>query len=286
MSFIAIVGAGAIGGALAHRLALRDRVRRVRLIDPEGRIAEGKALDIAQSSPVDGSSTQTSGAAALEAAAGADAVVIADAAGGGGEFAGEPGLALVRRIAAVEQDAPLIFAGAGQRELMARTIGELHVGRRRVIGSAPGALEAAVRALTALEVNGTGAEVHLIVAGVPPNAALVAWEEATIGGQPVSAAVPPHRLVAISAMLPSLWPPGPQALASAAARVVEAVAHGSRRRFSCFVSPDAPGSSRVVGFPATLGRRGVERVLRPTLSRQEQTLLENAENGDHPPLFR
>ena len=57
MSFIAIVGAGAIGGALAQRLAARGRVREVRLIDDQGSVAQGKALDIQQSGAVDGFTT-------------------------------------------------------------------------------------------------------------------------------------------------------------------------------------------------------------------------------------
>jgi len=35
MTFIAIVGAGALGGTLAHRLAARGRVNEVRLIDEQ-----------------------------------------------------------------------------------------------------------------------------------------------------------------------------------------------------------------------------------------------------------
>nr|MBA3891848.1 hypothetical protein [Gemmatimonadaceae bacterium] len=218
MSFIAVLGAGSAGGALAYRLASRNRVREVRLIDPDGRIAQGKALDIQQSSPIEGFGTRVSGAENLEAAIGADAIVIADMARDDGEHAGEAGLALIRRIAAMEPAAPLVFAGATQRELMARTVTELRVERRRVIGSAPGALESAVRALVALELNGTGVEVRLLVVGVPPHAAVVGWEEATAFGQPVRALVPPHTLAAISARLTALWPPGAQALASAASR--------------------------------------------------------------------
>ena len=60
MSTVAIIGAGPIGGALAQAVARRGRVGEVRLIDPEGRIAEGKALDILQSSPVEPFTTQTS----------------------------------------------------------------------------------------------------------------------------------------------------------------------------------------------------------------------------------
>ena len=80
MSFIAIVGAGAIGGALAQRLASRGRVGEVRLIDEQASVAQGKALDIQQSGAVDGFTHPAElPPAAIGAAAGAAAVVIADA---------------------------------------------------------------------------------------------------------------------------------------------------------------------------------------------------------------
>jgi malate dehydrogenase len=273
VSFIAIVGSGPIGGALAHKLAGRDRVSEVRLIDPEGRVAEGKALDIRQSSPIEGFSTRVTSSTVVAAAAGASVVVVADQANGEGEYAGETGLALMRQLAAIEADAPIVCAGAAQRELIARAIGELHYNRARLVGSAPGALESALRALAGLAVDGSGVEVSLRVIGVPPGSAVVAWEEATAFGQPISASLTPHEISALSARIPRLWPPAAYALASAASRVVEALANGSRRRFSCFV-----GLSRtqVAAMPVELSRDGVRRVLEPALTRQERTLFENA----------
>jgi malate dehydrogenase len=277
MSFIAIVGAGALGGALAQRLASRGRVGAIRLIDEQGSVARGKALDIQQSGAVDGFTTSLGASDSIDAAAGAAAIVLADAAAGDVEHAGEAGLALVRRLASIEQSAPLIFAGTSQRLLIARAASELRLGRRRLMGSAPTALEGAVRALAALDADASGVEIQLRVVGVPPDAAVVAWEEATAFGQPISAVLPPHRLAAISARLPKLWPLGPFALASAAARVAEAAAAGSRRRYSCFVCVgEAEMPAAVLAMPVEIGRSGVVRVLRPSLTRQEQTLLDNA----------
>ena len=57
----------------------------------------------------------------------------------------------------------------------------------------------------------------------------------------------------------------------------DAVAQGSRRRFSCFVCVgEGEMPAAVLAMPVELGRRGVVRVLRPSLTRQEQTLLDNA----------
>ena len=78
MSTVAIVGAGPLGGALTDALARRSRVAEVRLIDPQGRIAEGKALDILQSSPVEQFSARVTSGTTFTAAAGADVIVFAD----------------------------------------------------------------------------------------------------------------------------------------------------------------------------------------------------------------
>jgi malate/lactate dehydrogenase len=87
----------------------------------------------------------------------------------------------------------------------------------------------------------------------------------------------PHAIAGLVARIPGLWPPGPYALAAAAARVVEAIALGSRRRFSCFVAIEAgPLRAAVGAMPVELGPRGVVRVLEPALTRQEKTALDNA----------
>ena len=222
MGFIAIVGSGALGGAVAHALAERDRVPEVRLVDPSGTIARGKALDIQQSAPIDAFTVRLTSGEALESAVGADAIVIADAADGG-EHGGEAGLALVRQLVRAGSTSPFVFAGAGQGDLIKRSITELHLPRSRVIGSAPLALESALRAMTALALDGSGADVALQIVGAPPRGAVVAWEEASAFGQPLSSQLPAHTIASLNARIPSLWPPGPYALGAAAARVIEGI---------------------------------------------------------------
>src|SRR3954469_7579616 len=124
MSFVAIIGSGALGGSVAHKLAARGRVAEVRLIDSEERIAQGKALDILQSAPIESFATRLVGLGSLAAVAGAAAIVLADQATGDGEPTGEAGLAPLRQISAMESRAPIVFAGASQRELMGRAARE------------------------------------------------------------------------------------------------------------------------------------------------------------------
>src|SRR6478672_9021660 len=109
MHEVAIVGAGELGGALAHVLARRDAARTIRLIDDKGRVAEGKALDIAQAAPVEGFATTVSGSTELTAAGGADIIIVADRFGAG-EWNGEEGLHLVVRLGGIAPAAVILCA--------------------------------------------------------------------------------------------------------------------------------------------------------------------------------
>lgn len=276
MSTVAIIGAGPLGGALARSLAGRSRVGEVRLIDPEGRVAEGKALDILQSSPIEPFNTRVTAATSYGAAAGADAIILADLVSGG-EIAGEPGLALLRQLARMESTAPFLFAGGLQRELMTRAIAELHLAPRRLLGSAPLALESAVRAVTGALMDASPADLSIGVAGVPPRDAVIGWDAATAFNRPIADVLAPHHLSSLTRRLPALWPPQPYTLASAATRVAEALVEGSRRRYTCFAAIDVTGAGRdmIAAVPVEIVKGGIGKALEPALSRHERTAFEN-----------
>ncbi len=61
MTKISLIGAGQIGGTLAHLIGIKELVNEVVLFDVASGIAKGKALDIAQSSSVDGFNVKFSG---------------------------------------------------------------------------------------------------------------------------------------------------------------------------------------------------------------------------------
>ena len=61
MTKISLIGAGQIGGTLAHLIGTKELVNEVVLFDVVDGIAKGKALDIAQSSSVDGFNVKFSG---------------------------------------------------------------------------------------------------------------------------------------------------------------------------------------------------------------------------------
>lgn len=275
MASVAIIGAGPLGGALASTLAHHGRAAEVRLIDPAGRVAEGKALDILQSSPVERFSVRVTSAVDYAAAAGADVIAFADLATDG-DIAGESGLAIVRHVARIDSAAPLLFCGP-QIELMRRTIAELHVARGRVVGSAALALESAVEAIAAALMDASPKDLAIGIAGVPPADVVIGWDAATAFNQPIAHVLPAHQLASLSSRIAGLWPPGPYALASAAARIADALAFGTRRRFTCFAAVDVVGAGRglIAAVPVEIRKGEIGAVLDPALSRHERTVFEN-----------
>ena len=72
---ITLIGSGQIGGTLAHLIALKE-LGDVVLFDVAAGIAKGKALDIAQSSPVDGFNINLSGTDNYEDTKNSDVIII------------------------------------------------------------------------------------------------------------------------------------------------------------------------------------------------------------------
>jgi malate dehydrogenase len=277
MDEVVIIGAGELGGALAHALARRDIARAIRLVDETGRVAAGKALDIAQAAPIERFATELSGSADVSAAAGAAIVVLADRVGKG-EWQGEDGLMLLKRLAHIAAGAVVICAGSSQRELVERGVRELHMTRARLLGSAPEALAAAARAIVALETNGSPGDVALTVLGVPPAQMVIPWDDATIGGFSAARVLDEPSRRRIAARLRALWPPGPYALAIATVKTIDAIIGRSRQLLSCFVAADTSAGTRqrTAALPVRLGPSGIEDVVLPGLSVHDRVALDNA----------
>lgn len=277
---VAILGAGDIGGAAAHALASSDRVRRVLLADTAGTTAAGKTLDIQQAGAVARFHTRLEGTDDQSRVTGCDVCVIADRVSAG-EWRGEEGLAMLRQVIPYLADAPIVFAGASQTELLARTATEAAVDRRRLIGSGTEALASSVTAIVAMEANCSPREVMLTVLGTPPSGFVVPWSEASIGGYALQQVLSQVQLARIEGRVKRLWPPGPYALGAAAARVVDGLLSSSRRSFSVltqlggeFGVRDRPGA-----LPARLGPRGIVRVRVPELTTRERVQVETALGG-------
>jgi malate dehydrogenase len=277
MDLVVVLGAGELGGLIAHALAKRSVAAQICLVDEKGRVAEGKALDIMQAAPVEGFSATVTGSTDTARAGGATVVVIADQFGGG-EFQGDAALAVLTRLRDFSPKSLVVCAGATQRELVERGVRELHVPRARIVGSAPEALVSGVRAIVAAELRTSPRDVAVTALGVPPDQIVVPWEDATAGGFAVSRLIGEPERRRLDAGLGKLWPPGPYALASAAAKVIDTVLGRSERVVSCFVAPDdtAGSRTRTAALPVRLNRVGVVEVVMPELTGRDRVRLDNA----------
>ena len=76
MRKISLIGAGQIGGTLAHLIGLKELANEVVMFDVAKGVAKGKALDIAQSSSVDGFNVNFSGTDNYEDIKNSDVIII------------------------------------------------------------------------------------------------------------------------------------------------------------------------------------------------------------------
>lgn len=288
MRDVAILGAGELGGNLAHLLARSDAAALVRLIDPGpttsgGRadassphLAAGKALDISQAAAVEGFTTPVTGSSDITLAAGAAVLVLADTAEG--EWGDDEGLGLLRHVRHAGSDAFVVCAGASHRVLVERAVRELHVPPHRIVGTAPEALAAAMRALVALETDGSPSNVSLTVFGVPPAQIVIGWEGSSIGGAAGTRVLDEPARRRLTAKAGHLWPPGPHALATVACAAIGAALDHRERLMTCFIGPDDSSGMRTRGAarPVRLGAGGARIENVDALSPRERTDFDSA----------
>jgi malate dehydrogenase len=264
---------------VAHSLARGERAGRVLLIDTAGDLAAGKALDIQQAGAVEGFHTRLSGTDDLTRVTGCDVCVVAGRAGASAtEWQGDEALAMVTRLAALGAEAPLVFAGPSQSDLLPAMVREGGVRRERLIGSAPEAFASAITAIVAMEARCSPAEISLTVLGAPPAGFVIPWSEAAIAGYSLERVLSQVQLARLAARAARLWPPGPFALGQAAARVTEAILTSSRRAFSVLtvLGGEFGVRGRVGTVPALLSTTGIVHTRVPALNTRERVQLESA----------
>jgi malate dehydrogenase len=277
VSTAVILGAGDIGGALARQLAALDVANRIVIVDDLANVAAGKALDVAQSAPVDGYHTVMTATADLAAVVGAAVVIVADgAASPVVEWKDEAGLALIRRVAGLNQRAPIVCAGTAQATVIERGVNESGIARTRLFGSAPEALRSAVTAIVALEANAAPSDISLSVLGRPPHQIIVPWDETAIAGRSATQVLSAAQLARLDARIARLWPPGPYALAGAAARMVHTLLTHMPRVHTALVAvtrdEGMPGRSAMM--PVTLQPSGLATLVAPALSARDRVRFE------------
>jgi malate dehydrogenase len=270
---VAILGSGDLAATLARRVAEAELARRVVLVDEDVGRARGKALDIAQSGPVERFDVRVEGAADLGAAGGADALVVADPAelpDGGAR----PSAAFVERLRGASAGVRVV-ASAHPCALVEALVEAGH-SRERVLGSAPVAQAAALRRRLAQELEVEPREVSATLLGVPPHGLLAPQASACVGGVPVSSLRPSGLRQAMAAV--GARTPGPVALAAAALRTLQALAGSRASVLPAVVWLDGEYGHRglALSVPVRLGAGRVEGILEVPLEPVERIALDTA----------
>ncbi len=301
----AVIGAGSIGSTTAMRLAQFDLFEEVVLTDIADGRAEGLALDISQSRPIEGFQTPVRGAttsadgAGYQAIAGADVVVVTAG------VARKPGMSrtdlievnagIVRgvagHIAEHAPDAVVIVVSNPLDQMTALTQAATGFPPHRVMGQA-GVLDSARFAhFVAEELGVPAGAVGTLTLGSHGDTMVPVPSRCTVNGRPLTEMLPGPviedlvaRTRAGGAEIVGLLKTGSAYFApsASAARMAKAVAEdsGAIMPVCAWVDGQYGISGVYLGVEAELGRAGVRRVVEGPLTESEAAALrEAAEHG-------
>ncbi len=293
---IALIGAGNIGGTLAHLAGLKE-LGDVVLFDILAGIPQGKSLDIAESSPIEGFDARIRGARTYSAIRGADVVIVTAG------IARKPGMSRDDLIgintkvmqsvgAGIKAHCPNAFVICITNPLDAMVMvlrDACGLPHNKVVGMA-GVLDSArfryflaeefkvsVEDVTAFVLGGHGDTMvplvrYSTVAGVPlPDLVRLKWtsqkrldaivQRTRMGG---------GEIVALLKTGSAFYAP-----ASSAIQMAESYLKDKRRVLPCaaYLRGEYGVKGLYVGVPCIIGARGVEKVVEITLNRSEQAMF-------------
>ena len=276
MRTIAIVGSGDLSATLARRVAEAELARCVVLVDANEGRAKGKALDIAQSGPVERFDVRVEACASLEAVVDPDVIVVADP-----DDLADAVLLSTRgaeRIASwlpAVGKATLLVAGPHSSPLVEAAVAK-GFPRDRVLGSSPVAAAAAQRRRLSAELHVEPREIAVTVMGLPPAQLVAPQATATVAGVAVEKLSPAAFRRAIGAL--SGRAAGPAALAAAALHVLRALAVSRATVLPVVAQLDGEYGHRRVALavPARLRVGRIESVVEIALDPVDRVAFDNA----------
>ena len=296
---IALIGSGQIGGTLAHLVGLKELGDVVMFDIAEG-VPQGKGLDIAESSPVDGFDAHYTGANSYEAIAGADVVIVT---------AGVPrkpgmsrddllgiNLKVMEQVGAgLRQYAPNAFVICITNPLDARVWAlqkSSGLPKNKVVGMA-GVLDSArFRYFLAEELGVSVRDVHAMTLGGHGDDMVPLVRYATVGGVPLPDLVKMGwlkqdrldeivkrtrggggEIVALLKTGSAFYAPAASAIAMA-----ESYLRDQKRVLPCaaHLNGEYGVKDMYVGVPVMIGSNGVERIVEVIFDENEKAMFEKS----------
>jgi malate dehydrogenase len=295
---VTVVGAGNVGATCANVLATREVCNEVVLLDIKEGFAEGKALDIWETAPINLYDTRTVGSTNdYTKTAGSDVVVITSG------LPRKPGMSrddliatnagivksVTEQIMVHSPDAILVIVSNPLDVMTYCAYLTAGIDSTKVIGMA-GILDTArYRAFLAEELNVSPKDIQAVLMGGHGDTMVPLPRYTTVGGIPVTEMIDDDKLEAIvnrtkkgggeivNLLGTSAW----YAPGAAAAQMVEAIVKDQRRVFpACVWMQGEYGiSDMYLGVPVILGKNGIEKVIELDLNKGERAMLADSEKA-------
>jgi malate dehydrogenase len=295
---ISVIGAGNVGAGCADVLAHQDAASEVVLLDVKKGLAEGVALDIWQSSPIDRFNTKTIGVT-NDYKATADSSVVVITSG----LPRKPGMTrddlievnsrivkdVSENIMKYSPDTTIIVVTNPLDVMTYQAYLTSGLPRTKVMGMA-GVLDTGrYRAFIANELDISPKDIQAVLMGGHGDTMVPLPRFTTVCGVPLADVLSEDKINSIiertkfgggelvKLIGTSAW----YAPGSAAARMAEAIARNQKRVLPCCVKLEGEyGLNDVfVGVPVVLGKEGVEQIIKLKLNDEEMLLLQNSANA-------
>jgi malate dehydrogenase len=296
---IALIGAGQIGGTLAHLIGLKE-LGDVVLFDIVEGVPQGKGLDLAQSSPVDGYDARYAGANSYEAIQGADVCIVTAGVPRKPGMSRDDLLGINLKVmeqagAGIKKYAPDAFVICITNPLDAMVWAlQKYCGlpKHMVVGMA-GVLDSSrFRYFLADEFNVSVQDVHAVtlgghgddmvplvrysnVAGIPlPDLVKMGWTtQARLDAIVERTRKGGGEIVALLKTGSAFYAPAASAIAMA-----ESYLKDKKRVVACatYLNGEYGAKDLYVGVPAVIGEKGVERIVEIELNSAERAMFEKS----------
>ncbi|MGE0636631.1 MAG: malate dehydrogenase [Bacteroidia bacterium] len=289
---VTVVGAGNVGATCADVLAQKDIVNEIVLVDIKPNFAEGKALDVWQTSPINLYDTRTIGVTNdYEKTAGSEVVVITSG------LPRKPGMtrddliatnagivkSVTENVIKYSPNAKIVVVSNPLDVMTYCAYLTAKVDSKKVFGMA-GILDTArYRAFLATEIGCSPKDIQAVLMGGHGDTMVPLPRYTTVAGIPVTELVAKDKLDAIiqrakvgggeivNLLGTSAW----YAPGAAAAQMVEAIVRDQKRIYPvCALLNGEYGLKDIyLGVPVILGKNGIDKIIELQLNDEEKALL-------------
>ncbi len=288
MSKVTVIGAGNVGATVAYSVAMKDIVKEVVIVDIKEGIAEGKALDMWETSAIDGFNTRVIGSTNdYSKTKGSDVVVITSG------IPRKPGMSrddlittnakivnqVTKKAIEASPNAIIIIVSNPLDVMTYAAYKSAGINSNKVFGMA-GILDTArYRAFLADEMGTSPKDIQALLMGGHGDTMVPLPRYTKVNGIPITQYISDERLDEIvtrtkkgggeivGLMGTSAW----YAPGAAAAQMVEAIIKDEKRTFPvcAFLTGQYGLENIYLGVPVILGKNGIEKIIELDLNEQE-----------------